>query len=56
MDDPEDEDDILAQLTYVAGNPDVFDKETMVLVMKAAIAEILELRMLVGGLDTGADR
>jgi hypothetical protein len=44
----EEENDILGDLSYVAANPDMFDKEAMVSVLKAAIAEIIELRMLAG--------
>ena len=42
----EDPDDILGQLTYVIENIESVEKETIVAVAKAAIAEILELRMI----------
>jgi hypothetical protein len=42
----EDPDDILGQLTYVVENVESIEKETIVAVAKAAIAEILELRIV----------
>ena len=46
--DNENDDDIIGQLAYVSAHPEVFSKEDMVNVMKAAAAVILELRMEVG--------
>ncbi len=42
----EDPADILGQLAYVIENIESVEKETIVLVAKAAIAEILELRIV----------
>jgi hypothetical protein len=42
----DDPDDILGQLTYVIESIESVEKETIVAVAKAAIAEILELRII----------
>jgi hypothetical protein len=41
----EDDSDIVGQLAFVASQPELFAKEDMVAVMKAALAAILELRI-----------
>ncbi|MER9754306.1 hypothetical protein NKJ46_12785 [Mesorhizobium sp. M0166] len=41
----EEEDDVLSDLSYVAENFDDVAKETVVLVLEAAIAEIIGLRI-----------
>jgi hypothetical protein len=41
----EEESDILGDLSYVAGNFDKLDKETIILVIQSAIAEIIDLRI-----------
>ncbi|MER8802879.1 hypothetical protein NKH99_00615 [Mesorhizobium sp. M0854] len=43
----EEEDDILSDLSYVAENFDDVGKETIILVLEAAIAEIIGLRITV---------
>jgi hypothetical protein len=47
--------DVLGQLAYVAQHIDTIDKETIVLVAKVAMAEIIELRIAVAvhGRDEG---
>ena len=45
MTDDPDIDDILGQLAYVASHPDAFEKADMINVIKAAMAEIMELRV-----------
>ena len=47
-DDEANIDDIVGQLAYVSAHPEVFSPQDMVNVMKAAMVEILELRMAVG--------
>lgn len=42
----EDPDDILGQLSYIIESIESVERETIVAVAKAAIAEILELRII----------
>ncbi|ESX81553.1 MULTISPECIES: hypothetical protein [unclassified Mesorhizobium] len=49
----EEEDDVLSDLSYVAENFDDVAKETIVLVLEAAIAEIIGLRI---ALQTAASK
>lgn len=42
--------DIVGELAYVASHPNDFEKDVMVLVMRSAIVNILELRMEIAAL------
>jgi hypothetical protein len=42
--------DIVGELAYVASHPNDFEKDAMVLVMRSAIVNILELRMEIAAL------
>jgi hypothetical protein len=43
----DDADDIMGHIAYVVENYDDLDKETVVIVLKAALAEIINLRIAV---------
>jgi hypothetical protein len=47
------EDDIVGELAYVASHPGDFEKDVMVLVMRSAIANILEMRTEIAALKRG---